>query len=295
MATKPKKRVALSAQQEEKKSKGRELSVVKANDMIQKGRHQLTKQEQRAVLFAISKIKPTDKVFEEYVFELSELYAICGLQKESYNEMKAILNGLADRGWDIPMKDNPDVMTRVRWFGTLRTNKKSGRVSIKFHEDMMPYLLELSERDEFYTGYSLRYVLPMDSQYGPRLYEILKSYQKNNSSWFFEVQQLKALLGADNYKNFADFQKRVLDPAVKDINDYSDLNVMYIAEKEGVRYSRVTFHFYSKKPKALEAVKMAGDKKLDGETDAKELCEKLANDEDYQKLKSFREANMKSE
>ncbi len=291
MAATSKKRKVLSEQQEEKKDKGREMSVVKANDMIQKGRHQLTKQAQRVVLFAISKIKPTDKIFEEYEFELSELYAICGLQKESYTELKAILEDLSDKGWTIPMKGNPDVMTRVRWFATLRTNKKSGKVAIKFHEDMMPYLLELSERDEFYTGYSLRYVLPMDSQYGPRLYELLKSYQKNNTSWFFEVQHLKSLLGADNYKNFTDFKRFALDPAVKDVNDYSDLNVMYIAEKAGVRYSRITFYFYEKKPKSLSATKIAGEKKLDGEIDVKALTES----ENHKKLNAFREANMNAE
>lgn len=62
----------------------------------------------------------------------------------------------------------------------------------------MPYLLQLAtqagEQGAFYTRYGLRYVLPMRGQYSPRLYEILKSYQKNNREWFFDPEELKRVL-----------------------------------------------------------------------------------------------------
>ena len=81
----------------------------------------------------------------------------------------------------------------VSWFDVVRTNKKSGKVTVAFHRDMMPYLVELAKQAEqgmFYTGYNLQFILPMSSRYSPRLYEILKSYQKNNREWFFELEDL---------------------------------------------------------------------------------------------------------
>ena len=144
MATTPKKRRPLSEREEMKKDAGRDMAVYKADEMIQKGRHQLSKQEQRAVLYAISKIKPDDTAFEEYIFELGDFYKICGIQNESYTELKAILIGLKTKCWWMPMKNDPDTESAVCWFNTVRTNKKSGRVTLKFHEDMMPYLLELA-------------------------------------------------------------------------------------------------------------------------------------------------------
>ena len=71
----------LSERQELKVRSDREMEIFKANDMIQKGRHELTLQEQRCVLYAISKIKPDDTVFQEYTFELSDFYRLCGLQR----------------------------------------------------------------------------------------------------------------------------------------------------------------------------------------------------------------------
>ena len=296
--TTPKKRKQLTERQEMKKDAGRDMSVYKADDMIQKGRHKLSKQEYRAVLYAISKVKPTDTVFEEYTFDLSDLYTICGIQKESYTELKNILIGLKMKCWWMPMKDNPDVESAVCWFNTVRTNKRSGKVTIKFHEDMMPYLLELTGRDDFYTGYNLRYILPMDSQFGPRLYELLKSYQKNNIKWFFEVEKLKWLLGAENYTNFKDFRLRVLEPAVADINTYSDLTIAYHEERgtgRGRPVERITFAMFEKKPKALRAARDAGERKMDGETDPMEEIAAHHEDEREQQFSLFIRENMKKD
>ena len=46
----------------------RSLLVFKRDDLIQKSRYSLTVQEQRIVLYAMSKIKPTDDAFQEYTF-----------------------------------------------------------------------------------------------------------------------------------------------------------------------------------------------------------------------------------
>jgi hypothetical protein len=56
--------------------------------MIQKGRHELSLQEQRCVLYAISKIKPEDAVFQEYTFELKDFYTLCGIEDQSYTRLK---------------------------------------------------------------------------------------------------------------------------------------------------------------------------------------------------------------
>lgn len=271
---------------------GRELSVYKRDDMVQKARLNLSTVEQKCVLFAISKIKPTDTAFQEYTFELSHFYALCGYQKESYTEMKATLKGLSDKSWWAVI-DDKGTESLVRWFSTLRTNKKSGKVTVKFHEDMMPFLLELAkqaELGEYYTGYSLQYILPMSSQYSPRLYELLKSYQKNNREWFFEIDDLKRVMDCQNYKNFNDFKKRALDPAVEEINQYTDLNVAYDTEKAGRKVTRVIFYMAGKGRQALLEAKKAGVEKLDGQMDFEELMKEIREKEKNSvKAQFFRE------
>lgn len=259
----------------------REMSVYKRDDMIQKSRHQLTTQEQRCVLYAISKIKPTDEVFQEYTFDIKDFYILCGIQKESYTELKAILKGLADRSWWATI-DDKGTESLLRWFSTVRTNKKSGKVTIEFHKDMMPFLLQLTGKNEFYTGYSLQYVLPMSGQYSPRLYELLKSYQKNNKKWFFEIDELKKLLAAGNYKNFNDFKRFVLEPALNEINKFTDIQVAYNTHKEGRKVTRVHFFMDKKTDKELAQAHSDIQEALDGQISLFEVRQQLENDPGWQ-------------
>lgn len=277
----------LSERQDLQMRSSREMQVYKQSDMIQKGRHNLSLQEQRCVLYAISKIKPDDAVFQEYTFELADFYRLCGLKKESYTEIKAILKGLSDRSWWI--KVAPKTESLVRWFSTLRINEGSGKVAIKFHEDMMPYLLELSKRKEYFTHYELEYILPMRSQYAIQLYEILKSYQKNRFEWFFDVDELKKQLDCEKYSNFYDFRRWVIEPAVAEINKFTDIKIAWDTEKEGKKVSRVIFYMVKKQKDELLRASQARNDALDGEFDIPHEKE-----EDTVKAKFIRE-NLKKE
>ncbi|MBU5433956.1 replication initiation protein [Intestinimonas sp. MSJ-38] len=263
-------RKTLSERQDLQIRSGREMEIYKANDMIQKGRHELSLQEQRCVLYAISKIKPKDTVFQEYTFELGDFYKLCGLQGESYTELKSILIGLKQKTWWV--ETTPNVESTVSWFNKVRTNKKSGTVTIRFDDDMMPYLLELT-KDKFYTHYQLKYILPMKSQYAIRLYELLKSYQWNNIEWFFDVEQLKKQLNCENYKNFYDFRRWVIEPAVAEINEYTDIKIAWEPVKEGRKVVRVIFFMAEKKKADLLDADRAINDALDGQIDILELMQ----------------------
>lgn len=254
----------LSERQQAKVDAGRQMKVYKRDDMLQHSRHDLSIREQKAILYAISRIKPTDTAFDEYTFELKDFYALCGLQKESYNELKAILIGLKSKSWWVTI-DDEGTESAVSWFNVVRTNKRSGKVTIKFHEDMMPYLLKLAEQSAFYTAYNLQYVLPMSSQYSPRLYELLKSYQKNNLQWFFETEELKRLLDCQHYGRWPDFRRFALEPAIEEINKYTDINVAYDTETEGRKVTRVTFFLAAKSQSAASAARLEGNTVLDGQ------------------------------
>lgn len=260
----------------------REMSVVKRDDMIQNARFSLSIQEQRCVLYAISKIKPEDAAFTEYTFELKDFYTLCGIEDQSYTRLKQTLKGLSDKSWWAEI-DDKGTESLLRWFSTLRTNKRSGKVTVKFHEDMMPFLLQLAtqarEQGAFFTQYGLKYVLPMSSQYSPRLYEILKSYQKNNREWFFETDELKRILDCQNYKNFNDFKRFALEPAVDEINRYTDLNVAYDVEREGRgnKVTRVIFFMAGKNSQDLLETDRTIHETLDGQMSLEDFMEEFDN------------------
>lgn len=279
----------LTERQEMQKEAAREMSVFKRDDMIQKSRVELTVQEQRCVLYAISRIKPSDSVFQEYTFELKDFYSLCGIEDRSYTRLKQSLKKLADKSWwaEIDEKGTESVL---RWFSVLRTNKKSGKVTVKFHEDMMPFLLQLAEQGVFYTQYNMRYILPMKCQYSPRLYEVLKSYEKNNRQWYFELEELKYVLNCQNYERWPDFRRRAIEPAVKEINEFSDLKIGWRPIKEGNKVVRIEFFMKKKGAEELLETKRHIRDQLDGQLNLEELLRE-AREENAFKAQFFKDDN----
>ena len=75
----------------EKLDKERGQLIVKRNDFIQKSRHQLSVQEQKIVLYLISKVRPQDTDFTEQEFSISEYCRFCGMDETSgknYSDIK---------------------------------------------------------------------------------------------------------------------------------------------------------------------------------------------------------------
>ena len=202
--------------------KNEKLLVVKANSLIQKSRYKLSLQEQKIILYLISKIMPNDTELKEYKFSVIEFCELCGIDyqqnKQTHAYIKQVIKNLADKSEWIELDE---VETLIRWIAKARITKRSGIITIKLDEDLIPYLLELKKN---YTKYQLQNIIPMKSKYGIRLYELLKSYL-NLGKVRFSIEELKIRLDSTNYTNLKDFKRRVLEPALKDIEIYSDLTV----------------------------------------------------------------------
>lgn len=230
-----------------KMSQLRDYKIVKSNDLIQNSRFQLALQEQKIILYMISKVKPDDDSFIEQEFSVLEFCQVCGIEPNSgknYKNVKDAIKTLADKSAWIMLESGTEIL--VRWINKAWINKNSGIVKIRLDDDMKPYLLQLQER---FTQYELIYTLAMRSQYSIRLYELLKSYEYQHRK-IFNLDDLKRILSAENYTRFPDFKRKVLDIALREINDLSDLNVTYEIIKEGRRYTRLEFSIRLKKDTA---------------------------------------------
>lgn len=218
--------------------------VVKSNDLVQKSRFKLSLQEQKIILYLISKIRPEDMDLKEHILEIRDFCKVCGLDANNganYKYIKKVLKDLRDRSIWVSLADGSE--TTLAWINIVTMNAKSGAVKIQLDERMKPYLLQLQHN---LTCYELLYILAMRSRYSIRLYEILKSYEYRHRE-VFEMGNLKRLLAAENYIRYNDFKRNVLEIAIKEINALSDLNVRYEVLKDGRRYSKIKFFMHEKK------------------------------------------------
>lgn len=231
------------ARKQETLSEVRDYLIVKRNDLIQKSRHHMDLQEQKIIMYMISKIRPSEMNFTEQIFSIAEFCRIIGADYDSggnYEHIKKTLGKLLSRFVWVTSEDGSE--RSLRWVDKVVMSKRSGIVKLKIDEDLKPYLLDLQEN---FTRYNLVYTLAMKSQYSTRLYELLKSYQYKKCV-IFDIEELKRLLFAETYKDGKDFRKRVIDIAVREINKLADIGITHEFIKEGRKFAEVRFDIRQK-------------------------------------------------
>ena len=219
------------------------LTVVKSNHLIEAG-YKLTLNEQRVLLACIAQIKPDsniDKIqFEVSALELAELVGISS--KKAYEVLEQAVNKLAER-WviiDIPDPKNPLERFKTRWVSGIGYAPQSGKIHLTFSYDILPYLSQLKQQ---FTQYKLSNVTNMTSTYAIRLYELLMQWQGTGKREV-ELEWLKQQFQIpNNYKSIKDFKKRVLEPAISQINQHSNLNVKWEQRKTGRKVTHLIFIF----------------------------------------------------
>lgn len=243
-------------------SQERNYYVVQHNDLIQKSDYSLidragkslTLSEQKILLYIISKIKPDAAALEPIVFDIQSFCDVLGIPStgsgRNYQRLKNDILHLASRVMWLCDHQSGDEVT-VRYIDKARIKPKVGKIELQLDEDLRPYLLNLANN---YTQFNLHNVLRMKSQYGVRLYQLLRSYVFTGSAVRFALDDLKGNLDATQYANLKDFKSRVLTPALKDINTYSDLAVSVEYEKTGRTTTHVVFTLQDlEKPRSPEA------------------------------------------
>lgn len=216
----------------------RSYTVVKSNEIVQKARYDLNITELKLLAFIISKIKPTDTELQEYQFPVKDFCQVCGIDYtngRNYQRIKDTLKGLRDKSFWLMDENGHEVL--VGWLQKARINKGSGKVSVKLDEDMQKYVIGLFDN---FTQYELLSTLPMKSAYSFRIYELLKSYAFTTGHTF-KIDDLKKKLGAETYTNFKDFRRKVIEVAVKEINQYTDIEISWDPVTYGRKVIEIIF------------------------------------------------------
>lgn len=216
----------------------------------------LSLQQQKIMFFLTSRIQPYDEDFKEYTFKTVDFCRVCGLDSvggHSYETIKDSIQALADKSVWVKKNDDEkdDTEILLRFIEKAEVSKDNGTIKVVISDDMKPYLLQLRKN---YTSFELLYTLRFKRKASPRLYEILKSRHYDKlKPYLYEitVEQLRELLDADDkgtYKEYRYFNKMVIKPAVKEINEQTDITVTYAPKRNGKNIESLIFTIETKPP-----------------------------------------------
>ncbi|MGP4974712.1 MULTISPECIES: replication initiation protein RepM [Psychrobacter] len=147
--------------------------------------------------------------------------------------------------------DDEGKLVKSRWLSQVRYLDDEGAIEVVFTPAVVQGITRIDGAEEFFTKYLLEQTATMTSNYSVRLYELLVQWKQAKKTPMFELQEFRGQLGVedDEYKAMSNFKIRVLDLAVGEINEKSDLNINYTQKKKGRKIIGFTFTVHEK-PKA---------------------------------------------
>lgn len=222
--------------------------VVKDNALIEAS-YSLGTVEQRILLLAILVARESNTTIErdkELTIHASKYSEVFNVDKKAgYEALKSGVQGLLNANFGYRVKDK---VVYSNWVDTIAYIDNKAVIEVIFTTKVVAFISELERR---FTSYEISQVASIKNRYAIRLYESLIQY-RNTGKLNISLKELRLRLGVadDEYYQMSMFKKRVLDLAVSQINEHTDISVNYEQVKTGRQIAGFKFSFKQKASKA---------------------------------------------
>jgi plasmid replication initiation protein len=225
--------------------------VVKDNALINAS-YNLDLVEQRLILLAIVEARdsgrginandPLEVHAESYVNQFNVA------RQTAYQALKDACKDLFVRQFsyqEINKRGNVENVLS-RWVSEIRYIDDEATVKLIFAPAIVPLITRLEEQ---FTKYELQQISNLSSAYAVRLYELLIAWRSTGQTPIIELAEFRQRIGVldDEYTRMGNFKDRVLNLAIAQINEHTDINVQCQQHKKGRNISGFSFTFKLKK------------------------------------------------
>jgi plasmid replication initiation protein len=133
-----------------------------------------------------------------------------------------------------------------RWVSEIRYIDDEATVKLIFAPAIVPLITRLEEQ---FTKYELQQISNLSSAYAVRLYELLIAWRSTGQTPVIELADFRQKIGVldDEYTRMGNFKDRVLNLAIAQVNEHTDINVKCEQHKKGRNISGFSFIFKQKK------------------------------------------------
>lgn len=212
---------------------------VRQHNALTNARYEYTELQLDLLFFLLSKLRKnnTTGVYELVIKELSEITG----KRYDYTYLRKATEGMGSRMFEV----ETDAQVLQLWmFRYVKYLKGQGIIEIKLSEEMLPYLFDLKNN---FTSFELLSALRLTSKHAKRIYTICSQWKDLGETKKYDILDLKRMLGLvdekgkEEYTEITMFKKFVLDVAVRQINEHTDLHISYQLEKRVRSYKNVVF------------------------------------------------------
>ena len=168
-------------------------------------------------------------------------------RQNAYQRMKEAEDTLFNRRFSF--YDENGKLVKSRWIQQVRYLDDEGAIELVFTLAVVQGISRIDGVKEFFTQYLLSQTAQLNSVYSARLYELLIQWRSTGKVPIIDLGDFREQLGIgiNEYQRMHHFKARVLEPAIKEINEKTDIKAEYEQHKKGRVISGFSFKF-KKKP-----------------------------------------------
>jgi plasmid replication initiation protein len=219
---------------------------IRQHNALTNARYEYSELQLDLFFFLVSKLRKEQKntTYDLNIRELSELTG------KKYNA-SYLHKATADMGSRVFEVSTEKTYEQLWMFQRVKYLLGQGIIEIKLTEDILPYLFDLKEN---FTSYELASALRLTSKYAKRIYQLCSQWKDKGETRKYDLQDFKKMLGLldekgnGKIKQIGQLREKVLDVAVKQINEHTELHISYSLEKKVRTFKNIVF---TVKPQAL--------------------------------------------
>ena len=212
---------------------------IRQHNALTNARYEYTELQLDLLFFLLSKLRK-DQQDSVYELNIKDLSLLTGKKYNAAYLHKAT-SDMGSRVFEV----QTETRYRQLWmFQRVDYLLGQGIIEIKLTEDITPYLFDLKEN---FTSYELASALRLTSKYAKRIYQYCSQWKDQGETKMYDIQDFKQMLGLlddkgkDKAVRMSDFRESVLDVAVKQINEHTELHISYKLEKRVRTFKNIVF------------------------------------------------------
>lgn len=195
-------------------------------------------QRELSIFFAVCSIMKEQGI-QELNISFSDLERIVGIQFKDKNELVTYIRNTNKKLLNLKTEiANDGVYINFVLFKTFITDTNNNMLTIKVNEEFAYILNDLTQN---FTLFELNEFNLLNSIYAKHLYRLLKQF-RYTGYYKVEINEFKRLLDIPSSYQMNDINKRVLNPAIKEVSNFFT-SLKLTKEKEGrnIKYLKFTF------------------------------------------------------
>lgn len=226
--------------------------TVSMSNALATARHGLTLTEKRLIAAAVSRLdsrRPQGSAIVKTRITAAEYAETFNIDIDTaYSELKSAGNKLYERSITFYRAANrrkgkplPPTRTKMRWIGARHYQDGEGWIELEWWPEVVPHLIGLYKQ---FTSYKLAQASALRSTYSWRLLELLMRYESTGWAEYDIDDFAEAMDATDKQRaDFAAIRRRMIEPAVRELNEKDGWIIQWRAIKKGRRVAKVRFEF----------------------------------------------------